>query len=101
MTILECRLAERSACSVVERLLRWRSAADVSVMRSIAGGRLGAWSRRRVGRPRGRWEDLRVKAAGESWLAEIPARRRQLIDKLCRILLPGMSHAAAHYTGVS
>lgn len=45
-------IASRPACSVVGHALRWRSVSDVRNLRTIAGGRLGGWSRHRRGRPR-------------------------------------------------
>lgn len=42
-------LASRSACSVVGRIIRWRSQCDVDAMRIFAGGQLGSWGRRRNG----------------------------------------------------
>lgn len=61
-TVIACAVG---AVAVVGRTLRWRSAADVSAMRTIAGGRFGAWHRCRAGRPRRRWEDPWAEAAGE------------------------------------
>lgn len=69
------RVAPRPACLVVGRALRRRSAAHVNALRAIAGGRLGARSRRRTGRPRRRWEDLRVSATGKNWMAEMLGRQ--------------------------
>lgn len=58
------------ACSAVERALRCHSAAVVATLRVLAGGggRLGSWSLRVLGRPRGRWEEPCVRSAGGNWL---------------------------------
>lgn len=53
----------RSASSVVGRLIRWRSDANLSTMRTRADGRLGPWTRQRKGRPRRRWEITCVSPA--------------------------------------
>lgn len=63
------RLATRSSFPFVDTTLRWRSAADVVAMCSIAGGTLGAWSHRR------RWLGLWVKIDGATWVAMLLIRR--------------------------
>lgn len=47
----------RRDCSIAGRAIRWRSAADRVAMSHLTGGRLGPWSRHRLGRPRQRCED--------------------------------------------
>lgn len=74
-------MATRSACAVVGWTMRRGSPADVEAMNSIAGGRLAAWSRRRTGRPRRRWEDLWVNTAGSGRLAGIPGWQRQFVKQ--------------------
>lgn len=56
VSIINALLA-RPGCSVVGRVLRWRLAMDMEAMSHLSGGRLGAWSRRRVCRPRMQRED--------------------------------------------
>lgn len=77
-------LVARPVYSVVGRTPSCRSAADVNALRTIGGGRLGASSRLRTGRPRRRWEDPWANAAGANWLAEMPGRQRQLVDNVSR-----------------
>lgn len=45
------RMVPRPTCSMAGRVLRWRSAADAASMRTLAGGRLGCWSRSRRSKP--------------------------------------------------
>lgn len=59
--------------------LRWRFVADDGALRSIALCRLGCWGRSRRGRPRRKWEDPLVKAAGLGWLADLSTGRAEAI----------------------
>lgn len=70
------RQATRSACSIVQRALGWRSHADAQVMNELGRGRMGEWVRRRTARAW--WEDPWVKAFGLEWLlivATVPNRQ--------------------------
>lgn len=92
------RLTARFACIVVGRVLRRRSAADVRCLHLFAGGHLGALCRRRRGRPKRRWEDPRVKAAGVDWSCDLagPGRRSQAIAGLVGPTLVSRSEDAPH-----
>lgn len=61
------RLTDRSACSVVWRVLRWRSAGDMAAMPHISGGHLWGCSRGLLGLPRLRWGEPYLKLAGLNW----------------------------------
>lgn len=69
------RLADRPAYSVLGRTLRWRSSADMAVVRQIVGGSLRQWSRRRQGKPRLRWEESYHRLAGDHWWDEVGSGR--------------------------
>lgn len=49
-------LASRTACLVVARTIRWRSAADVATSPCLAGCGTGCWSRCSVNRSKRGWE---------------------------------------------
>lgn len=76
------RPPERPACLVVGRIIHWRSGVGVETMRSIAGGRLGVWSRPRTRRSHRRWEE-RVSGGRDShgWVPR--AARRAHVSALC------------------
>lgn len=61
------RCAARSVCSVLGGLLRWRSAAGASTMRSLAGWGLGPRRSQRIGRPRTRREEDWIHLACATW----------------------------------
>lgn len=83
----------RSACSIIGRVLRWRSKADAATLRAFAGGSFGPWRRQRKGRSRLRWEPHWTELSGRCggirarvgtglqrpaglWITRTPARRR-------------------------
>lgn len=61
------RCAARPARSVVGRIFRWRSIADVEALKTMGDGRLGPWSRHKEGRPKLRWEVPWLSLAGSCW----------------------------------
>lgn len=61
------RHVDRPDCYIVQRVIRWRSAAGRGAMSHSAGGRLGPGSRRNIGRPRQPWDDRLCRFAGSCW----------------------------------
>lgn len=87
------RCAARSACSIVGRVLRWRSQesqAGVATLRAIVGGSLGPGRRQRKGRPGLRWG--RISTANADGIRASPGPsppKGECNDQTCRLLLAG------------
>lgn len=61
------RLLRQFADTLIGRVIRWRFAEDVAAMKVMAGRDLDSWNRRKIGRPRLRWEGPSSVLAGARW----------------------------------
>lgn len=75
--------------------LRWRSAADVSALRTLrGGGRLGGWSTHRRGSPRWRWEDGLGQPVMFVWMSDLGAGRAEfLFSRIVAQVQPALAQA--------